>query len=279
MSWVSEEGEEGTHVESHVDLSFEDHRELVLETASPFELVRLHRDLRRRDLEDVALGRGAKELEPLCQRVRGLQLLRELAVVDLADREEAEEEVEVAVDVAVGGDASNELGANRRACVEAVDFAVVKAAGEDGNPDPVDCDGEAIEYPNGALLAGRRFGPELGRYEGDGGFPLTSGVRAWRKAGSCDRRVGDADLLVHQSLHLAGDVEEGRKRPDRRDNAERTHFDVEGELKLRRIRRSSRPVVHDLDRDRVDVEDEDLADFAVERGGELADADVDVELR
>lgn len=145
--------ERRTHVQSHVDLPFKDHLELVLETTSSLELIRLHRDLRRRNLEDVALGRGAKELEPLREGVRRLLLIRQLAVVDLADREEAEEEVEVAVNVAIGGDASNELGANGRSCVETVDLAVVEAVGEDGDPYAVDFDGETVEYPNGARLA------------------------------------------------------------------------------------------------------------------------------
>lgn len=128
------------HVERHVDLASERHRELVLEVGAANELLRLHRDLGRRDLEDVALGRRAEELVPVGHGVVLLLRGRHLAVVDLADREEAEVQLEVAVDQVRAVYAPHERGADRRARVEAKDLAVVDVVREDGDADPVALD-------------------------------------------------------------------------------------------------------------------------------------------
>lgn len=109
---MAQEETEYTDIQCHVDVTAKLHRKAVLEAIRADDLRRIHRNVGRANLEDVALGPGPEVLVPASHVKVRLLRWRNPAVIDLADREVAEVQPQLALDDLVGVDAAQQLRAD-----------------------------------------------------------------------------------------------------------------------------------------------------------------------
>lgn len=240
-------------------------------------LPRLHLDVGRGVLHDVGLLRLAQERVPLVDAELALLGRRHLAVRDPADREEAEEERQVAVDLLLRVDVAHELGPEPAAGVGAVHVAVVPPVLEHGEPDRLDVELEVVDDAHRARRAAAVLA-EARRDPRDGVLGLARRRRARRQARAGDDGVGRSALLVDERADALPDAEDGRDRRRCAEEAERAAVDLDAQRQRRVVVARVRPVVEDLEHDRVAVEDQDAVELVLDGRLDLAELDAQVEL-